>query len=417
MLTQITEDRDLFKAFVSVCDIDTIEALYLCNSEYWNLFNCQDIINVIALSWKINKPFRKFRDLLIEYNHRFRRELSWDCDLKYHLLWAIRDDDNTTVLSLLQEKNGQYLGLRDVFLEAGKMNNSLILEKLTLWPPGKGINKNTLFQAGKAYIGNEIDWDVVENMDDGDISYIIYEAARGGNLGILDKLRSLVKQEGFYQRVILHSYVANDDAENFIKLFESLECNKTWIRCKSKHLDTRLPSESNSPKDELVTHALCNGSYKVLDFLLEKEKSEAYVRYLYYCGTKRDPIKYIEKYQYLNKRWLATSEYFSHLLNNIIDCDPLPSILEANSHLIKLNESGNIVISYTYPLNFLIRYNRYKTLNWLFTKFTYTSEIVCREFDCQSVEQFKSMKTLRGDNIINYSKKLLISHLESQNFK
>lgn len=103
MCDQLYEIDDLIYEIVIKSNVEDIESLYQTNHYFHSTINKSYSISLLCLRFRIPKQITSFYNFLIEYNHRYRRSHSYEQDLRYHLQWAINDQDILTAHLIIDE--------------------------------------------------------------------------------------------------------------------------------------------------------------------------------------------------------------------------------------------------------------------------------------------------------------------------
>ena len=394
---------DLLISLIQQCDIDTLENLYQCNTFIKNQLNSGAIINILLKRFEMHKPeINSFNKFIIEYNHRFRRHLSYEDDPDNHLLWAIRDQDIKTVKSVISE----YTYGRDrsadwkfyeMFFEAGCQNNIMILSLLTENSfVNETISNVATFYSGMAYSHISIDQLVLEKFNDEELSAISLQAARGNNTKLMNALENLIHNESLKHRAVILGAVAGDNLKLLTssKVFKWLMLHDEWKIVELPFFDNGdflgwFDSNESTIIDQLIVYGLYYKSKEVLDFLSDGyQLSECFNTI--HCSSDHSGFSYY----WINDRLPFSDDMNYDICWNAACYDNLFLVKGLKRYIDPDKPSPYFVDA--------VENNAYKVIIWLLQTYKYNPKDIRAMFDDNDWIEH---------NNLNYAEKVVISYI------
>jgi len=307
-LLSLISQKDLISAFLTSCLMSTTDLTATNNNKNKDFIKLlrsltstckeiklqicsQELIFVMCSALTIDKRIINIESFVEEFYHRFQRDKSYNICPNYHLLWSVKDNDIDTVstiveqanISLLCEDSGEFkFCYYEMLLECGRRsgenNNKEIFDILnTELPSHEFVSNLTIFYAGKVYKGDMIKDNELnevfeckcvcdckkkctcecncENEVESKASLILFEAVRGNNIKMIDKLQSKIVDKHFLQHIMIVGAIASDN----LKLLKSLIPNTEKLNRRSEQSIPIIGNELN------VFRNFEGNKYKYLD--------------------------------------------------------------------------------------------------------------------------------------------------------
>src|SRR4030042_4808406 len=214
-MCEIIFEEGLFSAFVTFCDMELLETLYCTTKLIKSLLKKPHVLNCLCKVHSIQKVVPSFYHFLKEYNHRYMREKSFNTDVDYHLLWAIKDNDVVTVKSILEtytatlERNGDE-NIYEMYFTLGVNGNTEILTLLSNKGLSCEVSGIVMYCAGVAFSGaTEFPVDL-RSFDNKELSLILFEAVRGNNKELQNTLSKNIPTPYLNRALIFGSVAAGN---------------------------------------------------------------------------------------------------------------------------------------------------------------------------------------------------------------
>lgn len=402
-------DEVFISTLLAYCDIDSIESLRQVNTAIHGMFDQVRMISIMCKTLKINKNIASFYQLIQEYNHRYRRENSFEDDEDYHLQWAIDDNDIETFRSILRSYSyPKDMALLDSkkynhFLTMGMNNYSEFFTAMLL----EGFSDDNLdlkiaYWAGLSYSGKLLD---VVNMTDITINseekaLLVFEATRGKNECLARTLKHGM-DEGYYTRAILFGAVASDNVEYLSRFLVVALASESYryIRIKllehSDHIgwvDTLSDDGIGyTIIDELIVFALHYKSLNVLEYLTRDYSISPLFRSSGFYISDYD----VWVYQWINSKIQFTDEGNQGILQSALCNNNLELVKELRRY-----HSEDFLLTH---FDEMVDLNAYKTLKWVLDTYKYNKSLIMEYIST----------TVQDDQVNNYAKNILHRYLKS----
>jgi hypothetical protein len=407
-------NQDLLACLLVHFNIEDIENLYLCNSILRSIIRNSKTVKNLAKLFNIDKDLDSYYLLLIEYNHRYRREKSFDNDILYHIRWAIKEGDISTLINTLEEyKRSKNHAYEYFYFEAGMKNNEFMLEILD--NKYKQItNKNhSIYIAGKASSVQieEIDDNILSNIKEKDISFITFEAIRGNNKTLVKKLIELLKTRpkgrSYITRILVFGAVATNNIKDLSIIFKNLALypDNDWTSVSIGLIDIYIDGLINKflyscnadvkitkhhIYDILMVMALHYKNYDIFEYLLEDMNINPNI-----CFCVMNPDSYN-----VVKGKLPSGISIDHYAPDLL------RISSCKNNLSMVKELKEWINPKKLPIYFteMITNNSYKVIIWMLETYKFSISAVKN-----ILKHFKFTS--------NYSSKIVHSYIERRKIK
>src|SRR4029079_6191079 len=88
-------------AFEDHLSVECLEVVSKCCQTFYRLLRARENFSLTCRVFRFKMPVNSPQEIVVQYNHLYRRERSKDIGDNHHLMWAVKEGDLETATEIL----------------------------------------------------------------------------------------------------------------------------------------------------------------------------------------------------------------------------------------------------------------------------------------------------------------------------